>query len=745
MEPCVKNVSASSGTESSAVRWIRFGVFLAAVTLPLAGQTFPISVDASALSAPDVNLSTYGTIPPATVVTTSLAAGTYTLSHISFPGRAQVTFSVTAGGTVSYDAALEGILTGAGSASLVAHGATIAIDGSALSVYDATLYYTGISLHAPVTLHLLPGGYTIQHVSFPSYASIGFSITASGTVSYDPISEGMLTGAGTTALVAHGATIAIDASALSVYDANLYYTGISLHSAATLHLLPGGYTIQHVSFPSYASIGFSVTPSGTVSYDPISEGMLTGAGTTALTAIGAQIALDASLLSPVDVNLAYTGISLEAPATLNLLPGPYTIGYVSSPTNIGVGFTIGATGTLNYDPALEGVMTGSGSTVLGVPGAAIKIAMGSLGSVVQLNYVGLYPACSTLHLLPGVHSIPAGAFSVLAAGMIDFSPILDPVMSGRGTSTLSLIQPSGHPADCSNPPTAVAGPDQQLHAGTVVHLDGRASFDDDTATVNLGFSWTFVARPVGSTAVIVDPTSPTPTFTADLSGEYIVSLVVTDTGAWTSAPDTVSISSENSPPTAIAGPDLPSAPSFTVVLDGSASTDPDMDPLTYSWTLLERPVGSTANIQTSGPSVPTATLVTDLPGVYRVGLIANDGFSNSVMDEVIITAAAPTDFAQIMLAAAQAAVNNLQNSEVDKRGNRDRLARMIADAIVDIQSLKLAQAKRTIDDALLRVDGCALRGTPDTAAGPDRDWVVTCGAQATIYPKLLAARQALGP
>ena len=52
------------------------------------------------------------------------------------------------------------------------------------------------------------------------------------------------------------------------------------------------------------------------------------------------------------------------------------------------------------------------------------------------------------------------------------------------------------------PPTAHAGSDQSIHAGEVDGLTGAASFDDNTATADLDFAWSFVERPGDSTVAL---------------------------------------------------------------------------------------------------------------------------------------------------------------------------------------------------------------------------------------------------
>src|SRR5262249_1972847 len=105
------------------------------------------------------------------------------------------------------------------------------------------------------------------------------------------------------------------------------------------------------------------------------------------------------------------------------------------------------------------------------------------------------------------------------------------------------------------PPTANAGPDQSIHAGQTVQLDGSGSFDDNTPTLELGYSWTITSKPTGSAASLVGADTIDPSFVADLPGTYEVSLVVTDGNQATSGADSVQISSLNQPPTANAGLD----------------------------------------------------------------------------------------------------------------------------------------------------------------------------------------------
>jgi len=98
------------------------------------------------------------------------------------------------------------------------------------------------------------------------------------------------------------------------------------------------------------------------------------------------------------------------------------------------------------------------------------------------------------------------------------------------------------------------------------------------------------------------------------------------------APCTVS----NAPPVADAGPGQSVTPGQAVTLDGTRSTDPDNDALTYAWT-LDTPPGSAASL--SDPTVVSPTFTADVAGAYTATLVVNDGTTNSAPDTATITAA----------------------------------------------------------------------------------------------------------
>jgi len=80
---------------------------------------------------------------------------------------------------------------------------------------------------------------------------------------------------------------------------------------------------------------------------------------------------------------------------------------------------------------------------------------------------------------------------------------------------------------CGNsPPMADAGPDRTVSVGDPVQLDGTNSNDPDGDP--LTFQWAFASKPVGSQAQLSGASSPTPTFTPDVEGDYVLELTVSD-------------------------------------------------------------------------------------------------------------------------------------------------------------------------------------------------------------------------
>src|SRR5690606_81042 len=137
-----------------------------------------------------------------------------------------------------------------------------------------------------------------------------------------------------------------------------------------------------------------------------------------------------------------------------------------------------------------------------------------------------------------------------------------------------------------------AGSDQTVTfitpTATSVILDGSLSKDEDGTIV--AFNWSQVSGP--STVNIASSTlAQTPALGFQQLGVYVFQLLVTDNQGATGQ-DTVTITlvpRTNQPPLANAGNDQTvtlSATNNFIELDGSGSSDPDGDPISYEWKWL---------------------------------------------------------------------------------------------------------------------------------------------------------------
>jgi len=179
----------------------------------------------------------------------------------------------------------------------------------------------------------------------------------------------------------------------------------------------------------------------------------------------------------------------------------------------------------------------------------------------------------------------------------------------------------------NRPPVADAGPDQSVNKSDLVTLNGTGSNDPDGDP--LTYLWNQTGGP---TVILAGADTATPTFSSAISGIYTFILAVED-GWGGSSNDTVNVAIVNRAPVAEAGPDQTVRKKTTVTLDGTGSSDPDGDSLTYAWT------------QTSGPAVilagadtPTPTFMPPRSGVYVFQLVVNDSDNGMSSDTVQVTA-----------------------------------------------------------------------------------------------------------
>jgi len=229
-----------------------------------------------------------------------------------------------------------------------------------------------------------------------------------------------------------------------------------------------------------------------------------------------------------------------------------------------------------------------------------------------------------------------------------------PDVSGSYKATLVVTNESGETSETSvnvdavisnaNPVARIDYPQYvNIKNGSLVTLDGSKSRDPNGNAMT--YYWTikrsdykeYVANPNENLANPTDITKSAISFTGK-EGAYLVSLRVFN-GMRYDYSDTAAIvvTTDNSPPIANPGMDKFVTLGSAVKLDGGASKDPDLDGLTYRWSLVSRPTGSSVVFVSTSIN---PEFKTDIPGSYVLGLKVSDGILESQLKTVTIFASA---------------------------------------------------------------------------------------------------------
>ena len=177
------------------------------------------------------------------------------------------------------------------------------------------------------------------------------------------------------------------------------------------------------------------------------------------------------------------------------------------------------------------------------------------GAVSAFDFVGLDatdsydPDGDTLRYAWDFDEVPPGGIGAIVApdfAVTQFQPdtpgtwtlavtVSDAESSATDTVTFQV-------APLNQPPVALAGQDFTASVGATVFLDGTLSYDPDQHAFD--YDWVLEERPLTSTAVLINPTTARPSFTADQLGAYVFALEVIDSRGARSAPDRVRVLAE---------------------------------------------------------------------------------------------------------------------------------------------------------------------------------------------------------
>ncbi len=272
------------------------------------------------------------------------------------------------------------------------------------------------------------------------------------------------------------------------------------------------------------------------------------------------------------------------------------------------------------------------------------------------------------------------------------------------------------PVVANTAPVADAGGPYSGEAGTTeILFDGSASSDADGDA--LSFAWEFGD---GSTA-----SGMMPTYTYPEAGRYEVRLVVSD-GQSSSAPSvtsaTISAPPMNIAPTADPGGPYVGEPGRPVEFNGSASSDPNGDALTYAWDFGDGAMGDGV--------APLHSYAAD--GTYTVTLTVDDGQATDTATTTVTVETPPANRAPT--ADAGGPYNGVTGESVSFNGAGSR------DPDEDVLAYTWAFGDGTMGDGVSPIHTYAAAGTYEVVLTvSDGEFVSEAATTAAITDPVAAA------
>ena len=184
-----------------------------------------------------------------------------------------------------------------------------------------------------------------------------------------------------------------------------------------------------------------------------------------------------------------------------------------------------------------------------------------------------------------------------------------------------------------SPPDVIPGDEQTVNTGAFVQLD--ASRTSDPQNRLLTFGWSFLSRPLGSETTLVDAGSAKASFLADMPGEYMLKVTVSNTVRVNEATVKVTamVCGASSPVVTDIAAQSDLVTGSTVQLtatvsdaDNAAGCDLQQS-LSHAWKLVQLPAGSRASLNSLTAQNPSFTA--DVAGHYIVQLVVTDSTGRS--------------------------------------------------------------------------------------------------------------------
>ncbi|MGH8520324.1 MAG: Ig-like domain-containing protein, partial [Gammaproteobacteria bacterium] len=251
-----------------------------------------------------------------------------------------------------------------------------------------------------------------------------------------------------------------------------------------------------------------------------------------------------------------------------------------------------------------------------------------------------------------IESAPSnGVATVLQNGQVRYTPasgFTSPppvtftysVMGVRGpksnVATVTVTVQPANVAPVANPDSATVN----VNSSVVIPVLANDTDANGNATINPA-TVAIASAPTNGIAVSNPDGTVTYTPNANFSGTDSFTYNVQDTQGATSNAATVTVS-VNGAPVADAGDDANAVTGQSVSLNGSGSTDPNGDTITFSWRFMAVPPASIlTDASIVNPTTPGPSFTPDVDGPYELELTVTDPGGLFSTDTVIIMAATP--------------------------------------------------------------------------------------------------------